>query len=122
MTRHPLVHMKGNAMNRMITIFVLLFVFGCEGDYTDPVIIAQNKTRLSQAGQEVGVLPDGRKVIRYELDMGRTMHNHWIYVVDGSLSINQTQSHGKTTANHVHVVIEGQNYKLVPTTETDQNR
>lgn len=109
-------------MTRMITIFALLLFVGCKEDYNDPAILHKNKTRLSQGGQEVGVLPDGRKVVRYELDMGSRMHNHWIYVVDGSVSVNQPQSHGKATANHVTVVIDGQNYSLAPTTETDPNR
>lgn len=111
-------------MNRMIAIvtLLLLFVVGCTSP-DDPTVLSKNKTTLSKAGQEVGVLPDGRKIVRYEVEMGNTMHNHWIYVVDGTISINYTANHGKTTANHVHVVIEGQKYNLVPvTSEPDPSR
>jgi uncharacterized protein YcfL len=109
-------------MNRMIAIVTLLFVVGCTS-HDDPTVMYKNKTTLSKSGEEVGVLPDGRRVVRYELEMGSNIHNHWLYVVDGTITINHTESHGKTTANHVHVVIEGQKYNLVPvTSETDPNR
>jgi hypothetical protein len=61
--------------------------------------MALNKANLSKAGEEVGVLPDGRRVIRYEIEMGSNIHNHWLYVVDGSITVNRTESHGKTRAS-----------------------
>jgi len=109
-------------MKMKMTIALLtLCLVGCPNS-DDPKIMLANKNNLATAGQEVGVLPDGRKVIRYELDMGRE-HNHWIYVTDGSVSLNRKVSYGEdSTMNDVQVIIEGKKYNLSPIIETHPNR
>ena len=108
-------------MTRLIALSILVLVcVGCTS-HTDPSVIALNKANLAKAGEEVGVLPDGRRVVRYELEMGSNIHNHRLYVVDGSITVNRTESHGKARANHTDVIIDGIKYNLVPV-ETDPNR
>ena len=108
-------------MTRLIALSILVLVcVGCTS-HTDPSVIALNKANLAKAGEEVGILPDGRRVVRYELEMGDRLHNHWLYVVDGSITVNRTEKHGKTSANHTDVIIDGIKYNLVPV-ETDPNR
>lgn len=108
-------------MTRLIALSIL--VLACVGctSHTDPTVMAMNKANLAKAGEEVGVLPDGRRVVRYELEMGSNIHNHWIYVVDGSITVNRAESNGKSSANHTDVIIDGIKYNLVPV-ETDPNR
>lgn len=96
-------------MNK-IFLFSLLVLMGCNTRYDDPTVVAINQHRLAGQGDTVGTLPDGRKVIRYPIDMG-TAHSHWIYVVDNTITVNRTESHGKTTSNHVDVIINGVTYK-----------
>lgn len=78
--------------------------------HDDPTVMATNKAALAGSGEYVGTLPDGRKIVRYQLEMGDNLHNHWIYVTDGSITINRTESHGKTSSNHVDVIIDGVKY------------
>lgn len=72
-----------------------------------------NKTTLAGSGEYIGTLPDGRKIVRYKLDMGSNIHDHWIYVTEGSITINRTESHGKSSSNHVDVIIDGVKYQPV---------
>lgn len=100
-------------MKKLIVCFVIaisLFA-GCTA-HNDPAIMSINKSTLAGSGEEVGVLPDGRKVIRFQLEMGSHYHDHWIYVVEGSptVTVNRTESHGKSSSNHADVIIDGVNY------------
>ena len=108
---------------KMSIVLLVLCLVGCGCvNHNDPKIMSENKTTLATAGQEVGVLPDGRKVIRYEIDMGIS-HNHWIYVTDGSISMNHTVSvDDDSTTNEVQVIIEGKKYNLSPIIETHPDR
>lgn len=93
-------------MKYFILIFCLLLC-GCEGPNNPNVLLRQRET-LSQEGQFVGKLPDGRKVYRWELDRG-TAHNHFIYVVDDTVTLNQTiddtVGENHTTHNQVEVTV-----------------
>lgn len=101
---------------RFVFLAGLLALAGCT-DYTDPTIVTQNKTTLSGTGFPVGTLPDGRKVIRYEIEMGSNRHNHWIYIVDDgktpSISVNNTVQNGKATGLQTYIVIDGVKYQRV---------
>ncbi len=69
-----------------------------------------NINSLSQGGEEVGVLPDGRKIIRYSVLLPSTSHDasqHYIYVVDGSVTLNRRVSVGKYSHNEVTVLLDG---------------
>lgn len=72
----------------------------------DPQIISLNKNNLSGHGEYIGTLPDGRKVNRYEIEMGSGVPNHWLYVTDGSITVNRTVRQGKTSVNQVDIIIE----------------
>jgi len=90
-------------------VFSLLFVeCGCT-TRNDPTVVKANEATLAGSGEAVGTLPDGRKVVRYRIEMGDS-HDHWLYVTDGSITINRSQSNGKTTSNHVDVIIDGVKY------------
>ena len=87
---------------------LVLAIIGCEGA-NSPNVVARNKVMLSSKGDLVGVLPDGRTVVRYQIDRGDAEHDHYIYVVGDSNSTtdNHVQNHGKnSTHNHVEAVIE----------------
>ncbi len=100
-------------MKKLFSIVVFsLFLFGCAGR-NDPEVLKENRTTLSGEGEPVGTLLDGRKVVRYPINMGAT-HNHWLYVVDGSVTVNHTRTTGKnSSANFVEVIIDGVKYKKV---------
>ena len=74
-------------------LLLLMLVGGCT-KYNDPTVMANNKARLSQNGEYVGTLPDGRKVVRYCIEMGDAIGNHWIYVTEGSTTSISTQNRG----------------------------
>lgn len=87
-------------------ILCSVMLIGCQTAYNDPVVVEQNRITLSGVGESVGTLPDGRKVVRYEIEMGSNL-NHWIYVAENTITVNHTETHGKTTANHTEVIIDG---------------
>ena len=91
------------------TLALLLLLAGCSGP-DSPEILAKNQSTLSGRGLHVGTLPDGRDVTRYEIDRG-TQTNHFIYVVNGSVSTNRVEPHGKTVQLHTEVVIDGIVYR-----------
>lgn len=100
-------------MKYMICLLVL-FLVGCVGP-RDPSVVSQNKTTLSAAGEYVGTLPDGRKIVRYEIEMGSNIHNHWVYIVDDSesISVNRVDQHGKNARPTTDVIIDGKRYRKV---------
>jgi len=67
-----------------------------------------NADSLAKNGEEVGVLPDGRKVIRYSVVVPSTYYmafEHFIYVVDGSVTMNREVQNGKYTKQETTVLI-----------------
>lgn len=87
---------------------LLLCLVGCTR-YNDPSVMARNATAISGEGEYIGALPDGRKIHRYCIDMGDS-HDHWLYVTNGSITINRDEKNGKHTNNHVDVIIDGVHY------------
>jgi major membrane immunogen (membrane-anchored lipoprotein) len=92
-----------------IVLISLCLLSGCS-QYNSPEVMSKNRLTLSGPGETVGTLPDGRRVSRYEIDMGADMHDHWIYVVDGSITKNVTVSNGKSSSNTVEVMVDGVKY------------
>lgn len=62
---------------------------------------------------KVGVLPDGRTVSVVIRERGNN-HDHYIYFVDNTISVNTNVQQGKTTRNQATVLIDG--IKYVPAT------
>jgi len=94
-------------MKRSIIIGILLLC-GCAGP-RDPGILASNRTILSGPGEDVGTLPDGRKIVRYELDIGYegvNRRSHWLYVTEDSTTINRTEKVGKADVNRVETFLK----------------
>jgi hypothetical protein len=99
-------------------LILALCLSGCgRVSYKDPETKAVNKLRLSKDGEEIGVLPDGRKVTRYVISMGKlplgdNCSPHWIYVVEGSVSVNFETKDGKHIENHVQVIVDEKNKEM----------
>lgn len=108
----------------VIGMILMCFCFSGCADHNSPEILAKNKAIISTSGQEVGVLPDGRRLIRYEIEMG-IKDNHWVYIVNGSdsITVNHSEQNGEdSSSNHVEVFINGVRYNLSPVVEKDPNR
>lgn len=95
---------------KLIFAFLIVLICGCK-DSNDPRVIKNNKLTLSQNGEEIGILPDGRKVFRYRIDMGDYHSDHWIYVVEKSITVNREESTTNgdgvtTTTNYTESFIE----------------
>ena len=90
-------------------LLLLCLFCGCS-NYDDPEVKLRNKAMLSQGGEFIGELPDGRKVSRYYISMGNQSSAHWIYVTDGSITVNHEVRTGKTSHNEVQVLIDGIKY------------
>lgn len=112
----PLVGTLEQKMKKLLAFCMIGFAFciivGCT-QHNDPTVMATNKAILGTSGEYVGTLPDGRKIVRYRLEMGDNIHDHWVYVTEGSITINRTENHGKTRSNHVDVIIDGVKYAPV---------
>jgi hypothetical protein len=100
----------------VLSVLILaLCLSGCgRVSYKDPETKAVNKERLSKNGEEIGALPDGRKVTRYEISTGKLPLGddcppHWIYVVEGSVSVNFETKEGKQIVNNVQVIVDEKN-------------
>lgn len=94
-------------MVRLLFCALVFVMFGCT-HYESPSVVMANRKNLAGPGLPVGVLPDGRSVVRYCIDMG-SANDHWIYVVDDTATVSQNHEapHGKSSYNAVQVVIDG---------------
>lgn len=104
-------------MVRLLFCALVFVMLGCT-NYDSPSVVRENRENLAGPGFSVGVLPDGRSVVRYRIDMG-SAHEHWIYVVDGAATVSQNHriQNGKSSYNAVQVVIDGQKFVLSPVVE-----
>jgi hypothetical protein len=97
--------------------FVILAILsvGCMVKPYDPGVVAYNKQHLSGEGDEIGTLPDGRKVIRYELSRG-DYPSHTIYIVDATntVTVNRPEKSGKNYINRAEAVIIINGVRFVP--------
>lgn len=92
-------------MKKLIVCLCLFLFVGCV-EPNDPSVVNLNKNSLSGDGEFVGTFKDGRKLIRYEINRG-SQHNHWVYIVDGSISVNYLVNRGKNnTSNETIVLID----------------
>lgn len=94
---------------RKLSLILICLTIGCTS-HTDPSVQNINHQTLSQQGEFVGELPDGRKVYRWKIEMGSSYNDHWLYSVGESITINKDVRQGKTTANEVEIIINGQKY------------
>jgi hypothetical protein len=100
----------------MKILILMICLAGCKS-YNDPSVKEANKTTLAGPGQEVGILPDGRQVVRYELSMGDSTNPHWVYIVNDSSTTTINHKVGKTPK--VEVIIDGEKYNLSPDAEME---
>ena len=96
-----------------LMMLLCMVMAGCVEE-DDPSIAVKNRETLSGQGKEIGILPDGRKVSQYYISRGDLKEGHFLYVVDGSITLNRDVSDGENTINHVEVLIDGQKFKLIP--------
>jgi len=101
--------------NRIIavTILLLLSMAGCvETDEECRIrklrYEQRNADALSIPGERLGVLPDGREVLRWQVPA----EGHFIYVVgeDATTTLNRPERIGKVTHRRVEVTIGGVRY------------
>lgn len=99
-------------LKKMFIVACVLLTFGCVGCSPSEADLKKwekyNIDSLSKNGEEVGVLPDGRKVIRYSVAMPSSWSKadqHFIYVVDGSVTMNREIQNGKYTKQETTVLI-----------------
>lgn len=100
-------------MKRVIFSLILIAsLVGCDGP-NDPVPLKTTEINFSRP-ETVGTLPDGR-VIKYVVrDMGN-LHDHTIYFVDNTITVNSSVFAGKSTRNQVSVLIDAVMYAPIPT-------
>jgi hypothetical protein len=86
-----------------------------------------NKNELSKGGKEIGTLPDGRKVVLYRVYSnywyGCLRNEHYIYVVNGSNTVNRSFQTGKNnTKKEVNTLIDGIDEESEPITSSSKKR
>ena len=111
-------------MKILSCLIALLFVIGCS-DRNSSDVIANNEQTLKGPGEHVGILADGRELVRYQIAMGVHEHDHYVYLIKNDktiMTINHSAQQGKVTANHVEVIIDGQLYLPAPKEESNPNR
>jgi hypothetical protein len=69
----------------------------------------QNAANARQA-ESAFTLPDGRNVKRMEVIMAGLAHNHYVYFVDNTVTVNHTVKQGKTSYSAVEIFIDGVKY------------
>lgn len=92
-------------MNRLLAATVILMMAGCDTSPYDPEVIRRNRATLNSPGEPIGTLPDGREVVRYQIERG-SQHPHILYVVTGSITSNRLQRNGKATSPRVEAFID----------------
>ena len=97
---------------KFLALLALLPLVGCT-DSTSPEVVAVNAQTLSGDGTYMGTLPDGRNVVRYIISRGDAGYDHYVYVTNGSTTVNTRVPAGKTTRPQVTVLINGECYQKV---------
>lgn len=93
-------------MKRFILLVGLIALAGCSGP-DSPEVKALNKDVLSGPGDYIGTLPNGQDVVRYEINRGDNLHNHFIYVVGDTVTVNRSESQGKSSVNRTETIYNG---------------
>lgn len=96
---------------KKLLLIIPLFLIGCT-PYDAPEVRSLNKDRLSQDGEYIGTLKDGRVISRYWINNGDDMHTHFIYIISdkSSITVNTRIQVGKTSHNEAVMVINGKEY------------
>lgn len=91
---------------KFLLLALTLSLAGCNEPDAEQVP-AINKNILSNAGETVGALPDGRTVTRWAVWSPSGYVTHYIYVIEKTATIttNRTEMAGKVQVNRVDVVI-----------------
>lgn len=74
--------------NTLLTIAAALCLSACSNE-SSPDSLKATKQSFSSP-QKIGTLPDGREVKLVIREMGDNLHDHYIYFVDSSVTINTT--------------------------------
>lgn len=90
--------MKGFILSAILCISLV----GCS---TEQERLQINNATLSSDGELVGTFKDGTELRRFEIY--NSVHNHWVYTVGKTVTVNRTEQHGKGSANRVEVFIDG---------------
>lgn len=96
--------LTNNIMKKAIIVSCFLIFSACDSTEKPFNIIEENKQSLVGDGEFVGTLKDGRKLIRYKIINNRA-NSHWVYVIDGSISVNYNIHSGKNNTRNETVVI-----------------
>jgi uncharacterized protein YcfL len=90
---------------KKLFIFLLLMIFvGCKSDQE---IKRLNIQTLSESGDYIGKLSDGRVIVRYRIETISGMPTHYVYVCNGSTTVNHDHD---SNGNRVEVFIDGVKY------------
>jgi len=102
-------------MKKIIALFIVLsalILAGCGPSRNEVPSI--NRGSLSNNGEVVGTLPDGREVKRWGVWSPSGNYWHTIYVVDGATSVsdNYQRPAGKTTvpSTEATIIVNGRTY------------
>jgi hypothetical protein len=90
-------------MRKLFVMFAFGLCLGCGGSNSQILskIAHDNASELSGGGEDIGTLTDGRKIVRYEVKRFKSeavikgVDTHYVYVVDGSVSVNSEVPVGK---------------------------
>jgi hypothetical protein len=97
---------------KLLSLLLIPFLLvGCSDEY-DAEQKAATKASM-ESPENIGVLPNGKTLKRIKIDRG-DKHDHFVYFVDETVTINYAVPQGKTTANQVTVLIDGIEYSATP--------
>lgn len=98
--------LTNNIMKKAIIVSCFLIFSACNSTKKPFNVVEENKQSLAGDGEFVGTLKDGRKLTRYEIiNHPYRINSHWIYVIDGSISVNYNIHHAKNITRNETVVI-----------------
>lgn len=98
-------------MKLLPLLLVPFLLMGCSDEYDADEKAA---TKASMESPEIiGVLPNGKTLKRIKIERGDQL-DHFVYLVDETITINHAVPFGKTTVNQVTVLIDGIEYSATP--------
>ncbi len=99
-----------------IVVFMTIGLGGCSTKRTEgEQHQVESETESSLAKPEIiGKTPDGQTVYRAHItNVPYGYHDHWVYWIGQTVTVNHEETAGKTTTNQVEVTINGKSMTML---------
>lgn len=95
----------------LFSIAIVCLFSGCSSE-NDPKPKAATKHNMENP-ETIGILPNGKTLKRFIVKRGSMEHDHFVYIVDNTITVNYNVAQGKSNRNETVVIIDGVEYSPV---------